>query len=163
MNNQINRISSTMTENTVADLKNLLKQILGLMPFLIGLTTDERSTLPKIGEANKAFVRDCINSMINNADMLPSFVNPAEILKDFTLFEQLDELELLMLQTMEKIQDTRILAGSEAYSGCLSAYHIFETASAAGVPGSDALFNTLKQRFAAQGGNGGNLPTPPQS
>lgn len=73
----------------------------------------------------------------------------------------MDELILLHNQLGEKLQDTQLLAGSEAYIGALTLYKLFASAAEAGVAGSDAVYNQLKQRFAGQGGTGG-APTNPE-
>jgi hypothetical protein len=160
MNITINRLNTVMKDAEITAVKNLIKDIYGNMPFLIGLTTDERVTLPKISENNKVFVSDSINALANNAPMLPSYLNAADIKSDLTLYEQLDELEMLALQLVEKIQDTRMLCGSEAYTSSLTAYRLFEAAASAGIPGADSIYDALKQRFAGQGSS---APTPPQS
>jgi hypothetical protein len=160
MNITINRLNLVMTDADITDVKKSITNIHGKMPFLIGLTTDERVTLPKISENNKVFVGDSINALVNNAPMLPSYLNVADIKNDLTLYEQLDELEMMALQLVEKIQDTRMLCGSEAYVSSLAAYRLFEAAASAGIPGADAIYDALKQRFAGQGPTGG---TPPQS
>lgn len=152
-----------MPNADIADVKKSITDIYGKMPFLIGLTTDERVTLPKISENNKVFVGDSINALANNAPMLPSYLNVADIKSDLTLYEQLDELEMLALQLVEKIQDTRMLCGSEAYVSSLTAYRLFEAAASAGIPGADAIYDALKQRFAGQGQTGQTGPTPPKS
>ena len=160
MNITINRLNTVMPAADIDEVKGLIKNIYGKMPFLIGLTTDERVTLPKISENNKVFVGDSINALANNAPMLPSYLNVADIKSDLTLYEQLDELEMLALQLVEKIQDTRMLSGSEAYISSLAAYRLFEAAASAGIPGADAVYDALKQRFAGQGPS---APTPPQT
>jgi hypothetical protein len=160
MNITINRLNTVMADADIAEVKGFIKNIYGKMPFLIGLTTDERVTLPKISENNKVFVGDSINALVNNAPMLPSYLNVADIKNDLTLYEQLDELEMMALQLVEKIQDTRMLCGSEAYVSSLAAYRLFEAAASAGIPGADAIYDALKQRFAGQGPTG---TTPPQS
>jgi hypothetical protein len=160
MNITINRLNTVMADADIAEVKGFIKNIYGKMPFLIGLTTDERVTLPKISENNKVFVGDSINALVNNAPMLPSYLNVADIKNDLTLYEQLDELEMLALQLVEKIQDTRMLCGSEAYVSSLAAYRLFEAAASAGIPGADAIYDALKQRFAGQGPTG---TTPPQT
>ncbi len=160
MNITINRLNTVMPDADIAEVKGFIKNIYGKMPFLTGLTTDERVTLPKISENNKVFVGDSINALANNAPMLPSYLNVADIKSDLTLYEQLDELEMLALQLVEKIQDTRMLCGSEAYVSSLAAYRLFEAAAMAGIPGADAIYDTLKQRFAGQGPTG---TTPPQT
>jgi len=160
MNITINRLNLVMTDTDITDVKKSLTNIHGKMPFLIGLTTDERVTLPKISENNKVFVGDSINALVNNAPMLPSYLNVGDIKNDLMLYEQLDELEMLALQLVEKIQDTRMLCGSEAYVSSLAAYRLFEAAAVAGIPGADSIYDALKQRFADQGPTG---TTPPQS
>ena len=49
-------------------------------------------------------------------------------------------MELLAMQLTEKIRDTRMLCGSEAYVSSLSAYRFFEAAALAGVAGADAVY-----------------------
>lgn len=163
MNITINRLNSTMADGDIAQVKKHFESISGAMPFLIGLTTEERVGLPKINEANKVFVADSINALVNNAGMLPAYMNVTDIKNDLVLFEQLDELEGIALQLVEKIQDTRMLCGSEAFASSLTAYRLFEAGANAGLPGADSIYNALKERFAAQGPTGGNTATPPQS
>lgn len=163
MNITINRLNITMTEADIAQVKKQFESIYGAMPFLIGLTTEERVGLPKINEGNKVFVGDSINALVNNAPMLPAYLNVKDIKNDLTLYEQLDELEGLALQLVEKIQDTRMLCGSEAYASSLTAYRLFEAAASAGLPGADSVYNALRVRFAGQGPAGSNTATPPQT
>jgi hypothetical protein len=163
MNITINRLNTTMADGDMTAVKKSFNSIYAQMPFLIGLTTDERVTLPKINEGNKVFVGDSINALVNNAPMLPAYLNVNDIKSDLNLYEQLDELEGIALQLVEKIQDTRMLCGSEAYASSLTAYRLFEAAASAGLPGADSVYNALKQRFAGQGPTGGTTPTPPQT
>ena len=46
MNITINRLNTVMKDAEITAVKNSIKDIYGNMPFLIGLTTDERVTLP---------------------------------------------------------------------------------------------------------------------
>ena len=46
MNITINRLNTVMADADIAEVKGFIKNIYGKMPFLIGLTTDERVTLP---------------------------------------------------------------------------------------------------------------------
>jgi len=47
-----------------------------------------------------------------------------------------------------KVRDTQMLAGSEAYSSSLMIYRMFKSAADTGVPGTQAIYNGLKERFA---------------
>lgn len=151
-----NRLSITMTAAQITAVKTAIQTIQTNMPFLLGLTMEERSSLPKINVANKAFTEDAINAMVNNPTLLPAYFNVAEMQKDMTLFAQLDELNILINQLAERVSDTQMLAGSEAYVSALAAYRNFEAAANAGVSGADTIYDLLKSRFANQGGT-----TPP--
>ena len=146
-----NRLNTTATAAQIAAVKTALQTINTNLPFLIGLTTDERIALPAINVNNKAFTEDAINAAANNTALIPSYVNVPNMQNDLSLFTQLDEIILLVKQLLERLEDTQMLAGSEAYTSALAVYRLI---SDAGVPGADAINAQLKARFAGQGGAG---------
>lgn len=146
-----NRINTTMTAAQVAAVKTALQTIYTNMPFLLGLTIDERRFLPKINVSNKAFAEDAISAVVNNPGSIPAYLNGAQMQNDMTLFTQLDEFAVLTRQLLEKIEDTQMLAGSEAFVSSLASYKIFASAAEAGIPGADVIYAALKRRFEDQG------------
>jgi hypothetical protein len=153
-----NRVSVTATAVQVTAVKAAFQTILTNLPFLVGLTADERKTLNTIDVNNKAFTEDAINSAVNNATLIPSYISIPNMQSDLTLFSQLDELSGIANQLCERIEDTKMLAGSEAYGSALSLYKIFGSAAEAGVPGTDSIVEQLKKRFAS---SGNTVATPP--
>ena len=149
-----NRLNTTATAAQIAAVKTALQTINTNLPFLIGLTTDERIALPAIDVNNKAFTEDAINAAANNTALIPSYVNVPNMQNDLSLFIQLDEIILLVKQLLERLEDTQMLAGSEAYTSALAVYRLISSAADAGVPGADAINAQLKARFAGQGGAG---------
>ena len=147
-----NRISTIATAAQITAVKGALQTISTNLPFLLGLTTDERISLPAINVNNKVFTEDAINAGVNNATLIPSYVSVANMQNDLTLFSQLDEIIILTKQLLEKLEDTQLLSGSEAYASALMVYKLFGSAADSGVPGADAVVTQLKQRFSAQGG-----------
>ncbi|AXT55394.1 hypothetical protein D1815_06345 [Aquimarina sp. AD1] len=143
-----NRLSVTVDPAAITEVKNRIEEINTLLPFLTGLTKDERRTLPKINRSNKIFVEDTLDSMRQNGDILPNFINVEEVDKDYALYNELKVLALELAELSEKVNDTRILAGSEAYSTSLLAYKMFGVAASSGVAGAEALHSRLKERFA---------------
>jgi hypothetical protein len=154
----INRINVVMTAAQITKVKNAILDIKTNMPFLIGLNVDERIQLPKISVVNKAFTEDAINAVTNNAEILPSYLSPVSMQNDLTLFNQCDEIASLLRQVLERVDDTQMLAGSEAYVAALTAYKLFGAAADAGLAGSDAIYDQLKVRFAGQGNNSTTTP-----
>ena len=156
-----NRLNTTATATQIAAVKTALQTINTNLPFLIGLTTDERIALPAINVNNKAFTEDAINAAVNNASLIPSYVNVPNMQNDLTLFSQLDEIILLTKQLLERLEDTQLLAGSEAYTSALAVYKLIGSAADAGVPGADVINAQLKARFATQGNTASRTATPP--
>jgi hypothetical protein len=149
-----NRINTTATAAQVTAVKTALQTIAANLPFLVGLTTEERIALPSINVSNKAFTEDAINAGVNNPTLIPSYVSVVNMKNDMLLFTQLDEIIMMTKQLLEKMEDTQLLAGSEAYTSALTLYKLFGSAADAGVGGTDAIVSQLKQRFAGQGGAG---------
>ena len=154
-----NRIDTVISDADLAKVNTALNDIESTLSFLIGLTVEERVQLPKINVANKSFTQDAINAVVNNSAMLPAYLDKTAMEKDMDLYLQLDKLAIRIRQLLEKIDDTQMLAGSEAFVAALTAYKLFAAAAAAGVAGSDAVYDTLKERFAGQGGSGTPPPT----
>ena len=146
-----NRISAVLEPDNLKKVLLLLEDAANIMPFLIGINSEERMRLPKIDGSNRLFVQDAIKVMKQNSSLMPTFVNIEELEKDFTLYEQLDTVLSFVNQLQEKLRDTQILAGSEAYSTALVAYRMFQMAADAGLAGMDSIVDELKQRFAGQG------------
>ncbi len=159
-----NRVAATLPAASIATIKTAIATIKTNLPFLVGLTTEERASIPKISEVNRVFTKDALNAVQNNASMLPGYYNPADLRMDMELYEAIDEINLLINQLSELINDTQMLAGSEAYISALAAYRLFGAAAAAGVPGADAIYDSLAARFKGQGNTSTTPPTdtPPQ-
>ncbi len=151
-----NRLSVTLTPAAITAIKTAIATVNTQLPFLLGLTSAERKAIPKIDVNNKVFVEDALTAINNNTGILPSYINATEIGKDLELFEQLDELVQLVGQLYDKLKDTQMLAGSEAYVSSLVAYKLFASAADAGLPGADSIYNQLKQRFTVSGGSSDN-------
>ena len=154
-----NKLSIVLTQTQIDAVKAAIATIQTNLPMLLGLTLDERKTIPKVDVNNKIFVEDAITAMDNNPSFLPAYFNVAELKKDLTLYQQLDPLLVEIYKLAEKIDDTQMLAGSEAYVTALAAYRNFEAAAKAGIQGADTVYELLKARFSGQGGTGSTTST----
>ena len=145
-----NRVNTTATAAQITAVKAAFQTILTNLPFLVGLTADERKSLNAIDVNNKAFAEDALNAAVNNATLVPGYISVPNMQSDLTLFAQMDEIAGLANQLCERIDDTKMLAGSEAYNTALSLYKSFGSAADAGVVGADSIVDQLKQRFASK-------------
>jgi len=152
----INRLNRAIEQADMDAVMAAFATIESTLSSLIGLTTEERKILPKINVDNKIFTEDAINAAVNNPDYLPGYLKPEDMQTDITLFEQLDQLMGVSNRINEKLSDTRMLAGSEAFVSALTAYRAFETSANAGMPGADQIYQQLRERFL----HGGGTPPP---
>lgn len=153
-----NRISASLNPDDFNAVKQAIQEIRNRMPFLLGVTLEERKKMLKINRANKLFVADAIEVARENPEVLPYYLTVAELEKDFTLFQQLNELLFPLEQLFERVRDTQMLAGSEAYQTSLVLYKLTRVAAEAGMPGMDTAHAKLKVRFEGQGQQGGGNP-----
>lgn len=146
-----NRLSVTLTDADLQSALALIQQLDSNLPFLIGLTDQERMVLPKINRSNKLFVDDALQAMRSNAFLMPMYIDQTELEKDLVLFEQLSEIEQLLTRLLTKVSHTRTLAGSEAFSASLMFYRMAKAAAQSGLPGAEAVADRLGRRFVRAG------------
>lgn len=138
---------------------NAINVIQTNLPFLIDLTTDERRTLPKMGDKSRAFVDQGLVVATQNEGILPRNFDPDAYRRDVTLVRQLEPIVLAMRQLMKRIEDTFLAAGSDAYGQTLVVY---QAAKLAGKDGSlDEHLDSLSRRFARKSPGPNHVsPTP---
>jgi hypothetical protein len=166
-NNQVvsmptdNRISAVLAAADKTAILAAIDTIRTKLPFLVNLNADERRQLPKMSDKTIAFDEKCASYMAAHPELVPNYVNTAELTKDRALRTALMDVEQQLQQLVEGIDDTIMLAASEAYTADLSFYQNVRQAAQRGVVGADTIYNDLKQRFPGRGSNGTATPTPP--
>lgn len=121
-----------------------------LLPFLIGLSTDARMALPKLGKKNLDF---CDRTLIYGKDndiLITKFMNIEEMERDMKLLKQLQRILSLIEPLYEKIVDTYIELGAEVYSAGRVIYRTSKNAAQAGVPGMQVIVKDLAERYKKQ-------------
>jgi hypothetical protein len=116
------------------------------LPFMIDLTTDDRRSIPKMGDRSRAFVDQSLVVAMQNQAILPRSFDVTLFQRDVALVRQLEPVVLALRQLMKHVEDTYLAAGSDAYSNALLVYQV---AKLAGKNGSlDEHLDSLGRRFA---------------
>jgi hypothetical protein len=149
---QENLISTSIsTETLVAVNTNLTAINTALANILLfNLTANERQSLRIMGDKSIAFVQKALEYAENNPALLPPYLNLAEAQKDFALTHDLYGILQQINILQRAVEDTMMVAGSEAYDAALIFYNSVKGASRVNVPGSEAVYNDLQQRFAVK-------------
>lgn len=149
---QENQVSTTIPAEALADIKAKLDALNASLAnyLLFNLTPSDRLELSKMGDKTIAFVQKSLEYAESNPTLVPGYLDIAEAKKDFVLSQELNNI-LQQVSTLQRaIEDTTMVAGSEAYNAALVFYNSVKGASRVNVPGSEAVYNDLQQRFAAK-------------
>lgn len=150
-----NRVSTTFTaaeETLLGTKKSDYAAIIDAKT--IALTANELGSLTSIAVENQVFVDDTIRiADVELVDMLPPSIGALvpELIKDKTFYEQLDAEEAWLNDRLVRVVQTKRLAAHEAYSVSLKIYEILGALASAGVPGAQAKYDILSERFKKTG------------
>ncbi|MDR3653847.1 MAG: hypothetical protein P4L34_12870 [Paludibacter sp.] len=118
-----------------------------LKPYTLSLTPDERKNILKMGDKSSAFVEKAFEYTKTNPEFIPSFMTAAEFEIDLTDSKNLVGSVSLTKQLFYALEDTMMVAGSEAYYAALYYYKNVQQAAAMNIPGAKAIYEDLKKRF----------------
>jgi hypothetical protein len=117
-----NRISATLSPESVEKILQKLREIRAELPFLVDLSPEERQSLPKMGDNRRAMVIEALNVAEQNDSYLPRSFDVPELRQDVELVMAMSPIVVALTQLVELVQDTDMLVGSEAYAGALVVY-----------------------------------------
>jgi len=121
-----NRITTTLSPADHEAVVAAINTIEEKLPFLINLTTAERSQLAKVGDKTEAFIRKALDVSAHQSDLLsPVFVE--EMRKDADLWITLLPLRAAIDRLQQKMDDTVIQVGAEAYAAARTVYAVTKT------------------------------------
>jgi hypothetical protein len=145
---QINKQRVNIPPDVMARAKALAEELRTLLePYVYALTPTERHDLPKMGDKTFSFVKKAFEFSKENPEFCPPFLDRDEFAIEFTDAHDIGPLYVMLLQSVENLDDTRILAGSAAYRCALAFYNSVRQAAAQDVPGAKAVYEALKIRF----------------
>jgi hypothetical protein len=143
-----NLISVEFPQNDIVEIKDFIQKIKAKMPAgLVSLTPEERQTYPKMGNKTIAFVQKALDFATIYPDLVPVYVNVAELKKDMEAVEVMLNILHQMEELTAKLDDSILLAGSEAYTASLSIYNAAKDAARRNVAGAAQAMDELKLRF----------------
>jgi hypothetical protein len=122
-----------------------------LAEYLDSLSPEDRQTLFKMGDKSVAFVEKTVELAAINPKFAPSYFKLDELKIDLEDVVNLRALANRLQQLSRKVEDTAMLAGSEAIAQSLTYYNSVKQATRDNVSESRPLFEELKKRFVFGG------------
>jgi hypothetical protein len=142
-----NRVSFSITIEVEQSILDAIAQIESDLPMLINLSAEDRHDLPKMGDKTLAFVTKSLEYAKQNPGVVPPFLNIPEFEKDVNAATSMSKILRPLKQLLERIDDTTMLTGSEAYSAALIFYGAVKGAAKADVGGMKTVYDDLQSRF----------------
>jgi hypothetical protein len=118
-----NLISTSISEEQIKEITRAIDRINAQLPTLVTLSNEEISSLPKVSYKNIDFIHEVLDFADTYPDLIPSHIDVQEIRKDLQLIESLSKILKPMKKLVKKLEDSTLLAGSEAYIPSLAIYN----------------------------------------
>lgn len=145
-----NNVSIVINDEAMQKITEGHRLISENLPKLFTLTPEERQTLPKMGDKTVAFVNKALGYARQNPQIVPAYLNMEEFAKDVEAVNKLFVVAAPLLKMAEEIDDTVLMAGSEAYAAALAFYTSLKAAIGAGESGLKYIYDDLSSRFNAR-------------
>lgn len=145
-NNKISAVISPTQQTSVLTAVDGMETDL---PFLRGLTDDERKRMAKAANGRLLFIDKALLYAQQNPGVLPVDFSLPEFVKDVNLVHAYAPIVTRLVPFTEKVKDTGILMNSESYSQALLVYDCFKRANRNGAYGG--ILADLGAFFKGQG------------
>ena len=136
---------------SASDLETIDKAIQDIQTVLTGktinLTPDERQQYGRIAEQNKLFVNKAKTYMEQYVQHVPGFIDKAEFDRDYEAREQIEQRLQLLNSLVEQLADTKVLLDHDNYHNAISFYRSIRFLSEENVPGTNVIYEGMKQFF----------------
>jgi hypothetical protein len=146
-----NRISLSFTDAEKQQINGAVQTLNGIFAAkLIALSNEDKKRLFKIGDDAIPFIEKVAHYAVTNPEFVPVYLDAGEFTKDFTAFTDLRGFGRLLSPIASNMEDTAMLAGSEADDFARMYYASVAQAAKLGVPGAQAIYEDLRSRFEGQ-------------
>ena len=149
-----NRISLIFAKDELAQIKAAIQTLVSLLaPKLIALSAEDKKRISKISDDSIPFNEKVAQYVVSNPEFVPMFRTADEFLTDFSAFTELRGFIRLLEQIFGNMEDTSMLAGSEADEFARAYYGAVGQAAKMGVPNAQPIYDDLSLRYEAQRAN----------
>lgn len=147
-----NRVHIEIPESDMTEIQYAIETLnKKLTPFLITLSSDDKRALPKMGEGTEPFVEKVLDYVKTHSNFNPPYLEVKNMEVDFNSVKELHSIITPLEKIIDRIKDTEMLAGSEAYVAALSYYNSVKMGMKLQLPEAESIYDDLKERFKRQG------------
>ena len=145
---QKNLIELRISDEDVASVHDAIETLRAkLMPHLKTLNIKDRNKMLKLGDKSVAFVQKSFEYGEQYKNLVPGFLAMDAFGSDIEAIDTLQLMARALAPVSEALEDTLMMAGSEAYEGALMFYQSLKGAVRAKDPDAKMIFDDLSDQF----------------
>lgn len=118
-----------------------------LQPYLLTLTDHERKGGIKMGARDIGFIQKASSYGTQYQTQLPAFISLSNLKQDVEAVTKLQEYIQPLATLMRSLEDSTMVAGSEAMEASLLVYAAIKACAANNINGAPEAANDMKERF----------------
>lgn len=142
-----NLVSIAFSQEEAAALRSHLDALVAVLDGKTHpLDADARRSLFKMGERSEAFVRQCVDALDRNRQVVPPSLGLDEALADLRALDVIRPLLLDLEKLTERLRDTQMTLGSDLMETAVEGYTLLKVTGRN--QGLDGLVKDLGSRFA---------------
>ena len=143
-----NRSNVQIPSEVITTVTDLIQQAnAALAPYVTPLTNEQRKSMLKMSDKTLAFVQKSVAYADTNPEFVPPYMNVGELQIDFANAMQLDGVFRLAEQLCNNLNDSEMVAGSEAYHTALMYYNTVKQGDKNGIAAARSIYEDLQKRF----------------
>ncbi len=122
-----NLISTQISEENMKEIMIAIEKIDSLLPDLVTLSSEKVASLPKVSSSTIEFVYETLELVDKFPGLIPDDIELPEIRKDAELINSINTILKPLKKLVRKLEDSAVLAGSEAYVPSMAIYNAVKT------------------------------------
>jgi hypothetical protein len=127
--NYPNLISTSISNNEIKEILDAIRFVDKKLPELVTISDLEQSTLYKTKSDTIEFVLENLKIANKHPEIVPENVDVEEIRKDVELIKSIDKILKPLKLLIKKLEDSQLVAGSEAYLPSIAIYNAYKAKS----------------------------------
>jgi CRISPR/Cas system CMR subunit Cmr4 (Cas7 group RAMP superfamily) len=140
-----NQVDATFSDKDLQEIMNALALVSQKLNFAVGLSSEERQGIAKIGRKSQTFTEGALDMAEAHPELMPAGVSIPGARQDMNLFVSLNPVVQKLGELYHLAKDTQTVAGSEAFAAARVAYNSAKTFGAG--MGLDDVIKDLSLRF----------------
>ncbi len=140
---------TSIPQEALTEALNKLNEVSSILsPYLLTVSKDEKKGLAKMGDKSLAFVTEAYEYSKQFPNLRPAFSSQEDFNIDVADATGLLPVASLLEKILSQVDDTALIAGSEALNHALMFYNNTKLAAKNGIAGAQEITDTLGARFA---------------